>query len=169
MVREVVHAGAELLDARGEFFETADIFSVPFTYDEPKGISVLEAMSHGVPVIEPRRGALTEMVERTGGGLLVEPDDPDALGAAILSLYKDRELAAGLGQRGAEGVREHYSTARMAERALAADDSRDRHDVIRVGRVTHAEQEAGHERGEEAEQGRAGEQEGAKRGQEGGI
>ena len=45
--------------------------SVPATYDEPKGVSLLEAMACGVPVVQPRRGAFTEIVEKTGGGLLV--------------------------------------------------------------------------------------------------
>ena len=38
--------------------------SVPATYDEPKGIFLLEAMAIGVPVVQPRRGAFPEIVER---------------------------------------------------------------------------------------------------------
>ena len=44
---------------------------MPATYAEPKGLSLLEAMANGVPVVQPRRGAFPEIVERTGGGLLV--------------------------------------------------------------------------------------------------
>jgi glycosyltransferase involved in cell wall biosynthesis len=69
-------------------------------------------------VVQPRRGAFPELLRRTGGGLLVEPGDPAALAEGILTLYKDRGLARELGRRGAEGVREHYSVARMAARAL---------------------------------------------------
>ena len=54
------------------------MLSVPATYDEPKGMFLLEAMASGVPVVQPRRGAFIEIVEKTGGGLLVEPDDPDS-------------------------------------------------------------------------------------------
>ncbi len=101
-----------------DFLRSLDVLSVPGTYDEPKGIFLLEAMASGIPVVQPRRGAFPELLRRTGGGLLVEPGDPAALAEGILTLYKDRDLARELGRRGAEGVREHYSAARMADRAL---------------------------------------------------
>ena len=44
---------------------------------------LLEAMGEGVPVVQPRRGAFTEIVEKTGGGVLVPPDDPKALADAL--------------------------------------------------------------------------------------
>ena len=58
------------------------------------------------------------MLLKTGGGLLVPPGDSQSLAEAILTLWRDRALAAELGRRGAEGVREHYSVSRMAARAL---------------------------------------------------
>ena len=66
--------------------------SMPATYDEPKGFTLLEAMASSVPVVEPRRGALSEIVERTGGGLLVAPDDPDALADGLCRIWNDRSL-----------------------------------------------------------------------------
>ena len=39
------------------FLRKLDVLSVPATYDEPKGIFLLEAMACGVPVVQPRRGA----------------------------------------------------------------------------------------------------------------
>ncbi|HEX5709148.1 MAG TPA: glycosyltransferase family 4 protein, partial [Pyrinomonadaceae bacterium] len=101
-----------------EFLRSLDVLSVPATYDEPKGIFLLEAMACGVPVVQPRRGAFTEIVERTGGGLLVESDDAGALAEGILSLYEDPSRAGALGRAGARGVRAHYAVAGMAERAL---------------------------------------------------
>jgi glycosyltransferase involved in cell wall biosynthesis len=101
-----------------DFFRRLDVFSLPATYDEPKGLSVLEALASGVPAVLPRRGAFTEIVERAGGGLLAEPDSAEALAAGIHRLWKEPELASRLGRAGARGVREHYSVARMADRAL---------------------------------------------------
>jgi glycosyltransferase involved in cell wall biosynthesis len=101
-----------------DFLRRLDVLSVPATYDEPKGIFLLEAMACGVPVVQPRRGAFTEIVEKTQGGLLVEPDDTEALAAGIIKLYKNPQLAATLGRGGLRGVREHYSVARMADAAL---------------------------------------------------
>ena len=109
-----------VLDRPGKirFLQSADVFSVPVTYDEPKGLSVLEAMANGTPVVQPSRGAFPEMLEKTGGGLLVPPDDPVALAEGLRSLLLDRERAARLGRAGAEGVRRHYNAATMARRTL---------------------------------------------------
>jgi glycosyltransferase involved in cell wall biosynthesis len=101
-----------------DFLRNLDVLCVPATYDEPKGLFLLEAMANGVPVIQPRRGAFPEIVEKTGGGILVEPDDTASLAEGIFRLWKEPELLAQLGRRGVEGVREHYSARRMAARAL---------------------------------------------------
>ena len=99
------------VDRRGKvgFLRGIDVMSMPATYDEPKGFTLLEAMASGVPVVEPRRGALSEIVERTGGGLLVAPDDPDALADGLCRIWNDRSLRDELGRRGREGVRRHYT------------------------------------------------------------
>ena len=97
------------LDRAGkiEFLRSLSILSVPSTYDEPKGIFLLEAMASGVAVVQPRRGAFPEILERTGGGVMVEPGDAASLADGIYGLWKNPELAAELGRRGAEGVRGH--------------------------------------------------------------
>ena len=101
-----------------EFLRDLDVMSVPCTYDEPKGLSVLEAMANGVPVVQPKRGAFPEILGRTGGGILVEPDDAGSLAQGIHGLWKDRERLAELGRRAAQGVRDHYGVGQMAARAL---------------------------------------------------
>jgi len=102
------------------FLRSLDVMSMPATYDEPKGVSLLEAMACGVPLVQPRRGAFTEIVERTGGGLLVQPDDPQSLANAILRLARDSKLSHDLSTNGFRGVREHYTAAHMADKVLAA-------------------------------------------------
>jgi glycosyltransferase involved in cell wall biosynthesis len=100
------------------FLQSLDLLSVPATYDEPKGMFLLEAMACGVPLVQPRRGAFTEIIEKTNSGLLVEPDNPQSLADGILRLSKDPALAAKLGQSGLENVRKFYSVERMADRAV---------------------------------------------------
>ena len=101
------------------FLQSLSVLSVPSPYDEPKGIYLLEAMANGVPVVQPRRGAFTEIIEATGGGLLVDPDDPDALAHGILSLWENPAKRNDLGRRGSEAVRERFSAAKMAQNAVA--------------------------------------------------
>jgi glycosyltransferase involved in cell wall biosynthesis len=106
-----------------DFLRKLDVMSLPATYDEPKGVSLLEAMACGVPLVQPRRGAFTEIVESTGGGLLVQPDDPQSLAEGILKIAKNKELAEELSANGFQGVREHYTAAHMADRVLEAYES----------------------------------------------
>jgi glycosyltransferase involved in cell wall biosynthesis len=108
------------LDRAGKiaFLRGLDMLSVPSPYAEPKGLYLLEAMANAVPWVQPRHGAFVEIHEKTGGGLLFEPNDAADLARKILELHSRPEQAAELGHRGATGVREHYSVSRMAERAL---------------------------------------------------
>ena len=109
-----------VVDRNGKlaFLKSLDVLSVPATYDEPKGMFLLEAMACGVPVIQPRRGAFVEIVERTGGGLLVRPDDPEALADAFHRVCQTPELAAALSENGFRNVRKHYSIQAAADRLL---------------------------------------------------
>ena len=114
------------------FLQGLDILSVPSPYAEPKGLYLLEALANGVACVSPRHGTFPEVLGRTGGGLLFEPNDPGDLATQLAQLASDRQAAWELGARGAEGVRRHHSIAAMAERALevygsiGAGQSRDR-------------------------------------------
>lgn len=131
LASEFHYRGVLSKEEKIEFLQTLDLLSVPATYDEPKGIFLLEAMACGVPVVQPARGGFTEIIENTGGGLLVETDDAESLAQGILRLSKDPALTARLGESGFAKVREHYSVARMADRALEVYAS-----VVRAGRET---------------------------------
>ena len=104
------------------FLGGLNVLSVPATYDEPKGTFLLEAMGRGVPVVQPRRGAFTEIVEKTGGGVLVDPDDPASLAEGLHTLWRDRTMAETLSERAFQGVRAHYTVAHSADRLLAVYD-----------------------------------------------
>jgi glycosyltransferase involved in cell wall biosynthesis len=116
---EEFHYHGELdRETKIDFLKRMDLFSMPTTYAEPKGLSVIEAMASGTPVVQPKWGAFPEMIEKTRGGILVEPNESASLAEGILSLWKNQEYARDLGRQGAQGVRQHYHVARMAELAL---------------------------------------------------
>jgi glycosyltransferase involved in cell wall biosynthesis len=108
------------LDKSGKqaFLRDLSVFSVPGPYADPKGLFLLEAAAAGVPVVQPRHGAFPEIVEATGGGILVDPGDPERLADGILELWQDPVKRRELGARGFEGVRNRLSAAQMAESAL---------------------------------------------------
>jgi len=118
--REFEYRGEVDRAEKTAFLQTLDLFSVPATYEEPKGLFLLEAFASGVPVVQPRRGAFPEMVSKTGGGVIVDADDPAALAEGYLALWRDPARRASLGRAGAVGVREHYDVDRMAEAAERA-------------------------------------------------
>ena len=101
-----------------EFLSTLNVLSVPTTYREPKGLFVLEALANGVPVVQPAHGSFPEMLEATGGGLLVTPDSPDELAEALHGLMVDPERRARLGQTGKRSVHEGWNDRVMAEETL---------------------------------------------------
>ena len=104
--------------AKADFLSALDVLSVPATYDEPKGMFLLEAMACGIPVVQPRRGAFTEIVERTGGGLLVAPDSAPAIAEGLYALWRDQGLRRRLGRQALEGVRAHHGIASSTQRLL---------------------------------------------------
>jgi len=104
--------------AKLEYVRELSVLSVPGAYADPKGLFLLEAMASGVPIVQPRRGAATEIVETTGGGILVAPEDPDALAEGWLGLLSNPGTRRALADRGYDGVRAHYSAAGMRDRAL---------------------------------------------------
>ena len=116
LILEGVVERVEELDRKGkaEFLRSLDVLSVPTVYREPKGLFVLEALACGVPVVQPAHGAFPEMIEETGGGLLVEPGSPSALADGLKRLMDDPALRRELGSRGRESVRRRFDEATMA-------------------------------------------------------
>jgi glycosyltransferase involved in cell wall biosynthesis len=94
----VQHRGYIRDDERPALYAGATALILP-SFFEGFGLPVLEAMTVGVPVIASDRGALPEVLG--DAGLLVSPDDPEELAAAMQRVSTDSRLAATLGARGA--------------------------------------------------------------------
>ena len=115
---EFHYAGTVDREAKVRFLRELDVLSVPSGYHEPKGLYVLEAMASGVPVVEPNHGAFPEMLRATCGGILCASERPADVADAIMELWHDPERARSYGARGAEGVRNAYTMAHMADATL---------------------------------------------------
>ena len=93
----------------------ADVLVHPARW-EGFGLALLEAMLAGLPVVASRVSSIPEIVADGETGVLVPPDDPAALRAAIESVLAD---PGELGASGRERARREFSVAQMAERTLA--------------------------------------------------
>ncbi|MBN2508181.1 MAG: glycosyltransferase family 4 protein [Verrucomicrobia bacterium] len=100
------------------FYGELTVFSVPALYGEAFGLYVIEALAAGVPVVQPRHAAFPEILAATGGGVLCEPGDADALAEALSSLLRDPARADELGRNGQRIVREQFTAERMARDVL---------------------------------------------------
>jgi len=101
--------------AKVQFLRSLDIFCVPALYGEAFGLYVIEALAAGVPVAQPRAAAFPELIEATGGGVLYEPGDVEALAGAIESLVTNPEKRRALGDAGRQVVWQAFNAGRMAE------------------------------------------------------
>jgi len=88
-----------------DWLRAADVVVVP-SRREPLGLAAVEALACATPVIASNVGGLREVVRDGENGLLVPPEDPDALAAALGRLL-DPELRARLGDAGPASVADH--------------------------------------------------------------
>jgi glycosyltransferase involved in cell wall biosynthesis len=102
-----------------EFLRSLDVFSTPALYGEAFGLYVIEAMAAGVPVVQPKHGGFTEIVEETRGGLICAPD-AGALADGIEALLLDAARRRELGRQGRQAVAARFSARQMAADTLAA-------------------------------------------------
>jgi glycosyltransferase involved in cell wall biosynthesis len=117
------------LRAKIDFLQTLTMLSVPEKHPVSCGLYVLEALAAGVPVVQPASGVFPELLEMTGGGVLYEPNNAEALAEALEPLLLDPEHARQLGEQGQKAVYEKFDikqTARDLMRIYAKviDDSR---------------------------------------------
>jgi glycosyltransferase involved in cell wall biosynthesis len=95
-----------------ERYRRAAIFCLP-SRQEGFGIVFLEAMACGKPVVAARAGAVPETVADGECGLLLDPDDPEALARALTALLRDPDLRQEMGEAGRRMVK-RYGADRVA-------------------------------------------------------
>ena len=81
-------------------------------------LAVVEAMAAGLPVVASDVGGLSEVVEHGTTGLLVPPDDPQALAKALRELLTDPDRARAMGQAGRTRVEQLYTMSSMVDRLI---------------------------------------------------
>ncbi|MGH9868957.1 MAG: glycosyltransferase family 4 protein [Candidatus Polarisedimenticolia bacterium] len=101
------------------FLRSLDVMSVPTVWREPKGLSILEAMANGVPVVQPAHGVFPDVLQDTGGGVLTIPGSAPDLAGALERLMEDPPGREAMGERGRHAVLSRYTDAAMARATLS--------------------------------------------------
>jgi glycosyltransferase involved in cell wall biosynthesis len=94
-----------------EAWRRCSVAVAPSVWPEPFGVVVLEAMICARPVIASRAGGLAEIVVDGETGLLVPPDDPEALAKALRRLLADQDLRQKMGLAGKRRAEEFRASA----------------------------------------------------------
>jgi glycosyltransferase involved in cell wall biosynthesis len=108
--------GVYLLGREGDvaaWYGRAELLVHPARW-EGFGLALLEAMLAGLPVVATRVSSIPEIVVDGETGLLLPPDDDEALAAAVDRVLADPDLARRLGEAGLRRAREEFSVDRMA-------------------------------------------------------
>src|SRR5205807_9332006 len=90
--------------------------------EEATSILMLEAMACGKPVIASRIGGLSEVIEHCRTGLLVPPEDSDALAASVVTTLSDPVLGRKLGAEARDFVVRGHSWDIVAQRTSSLYD-----------------------------------------------
>ena len=127
-LREHIHeAGCEAIievlgtlsiDEKDRALALADCLVLP-SYAEGLPMAVLEAMSHGIPVIATGVGAIPEVITDGREGFLIDPGDVQALADRMLKLFTDPDLRIRMGRAARRRVEEEYSLDAMVGRTMS--------------------------------------------------
>ncbi len=111
-------AGSVPFDEMAPLYGRCSVFCLP-TLAEAFGISLVQAMACGRPVVASRVGGVPEVVRDGETGLLVPPRSPDLLAAALVRLLSDADLRRTMGARGRRLCEEIYDWEAVVDRVEA--------------------------------------------------
>ena len=99
------------------YYSAFDIFVLP-TLSEGLGITILEAMSFGLPVLASAAGGITEVITHERNGILIEPGDINELRTALQFLLDNPAKAKQYGCRAKEDIKKTFANNRMIQETI---------------------------------------------------
>lgn len=95
-----------------KYLSRFDLYVQP-SLSESFGLAICQAMSVGLPIIATNTGGIPEVVTQDRSGILVEPEDPNALAGAILDLLRNPALARKMGTFASKEVKLRFNVKDM--------------------------------------------------------
>jgi len=109
---------AARLRAQADIFTAHNQFGPVTRQEEAFGVSIVEAMADGIPVITGDSGSIGELMTDGEQGALIEPGDIEAHARAFEQLAAAPDSRARMGHNGWQRVRDHFSSEREARRLV---------------------------------------------------
>jgi glycosyltransferase involved in cell wall biosynthesis len=99
------------------YYSQCELFALPSLF-EPFGMTALEAMACGRPVVASKFGGIRNVITSGESGLLVDPQNDQEFAGAMQKLLQDKEMSDRLRETGRKIIQEKYSWEAIAERHL---------------------------------------------------
>ncbi len=99
-----------------DLYYLADVFVSPAVWDEPLGLTIIEAMASKTPVVVTRRGGVTMAVKDGVTGLFVRSRNSTEIAEAVNKLFDNDMLRMKMGERGRKIVEERFTWTKIAAR-----------------------------------------------------
>lgn len=103
---------------RKVFFNKVSVVTVPVRNGEAFGMYLLESMASGIPVVQPGLGAFPEIVNFAGGGIIYQPNTPEALCQALAGLLSEQDKLDTLSANGRKGVELKFNIHNQAKEMI---------------------------------------------------
>ena len=114
----VIFAGFVSREEKVRYYKSCHVFCAPSTGGESQGIVLLEAMAAGKPVVASSIEGYRGVLEGTGAGVLVPPEDDAALARALVRFLDNESLREEAGESGLQAA-QGYSWEKIAAQILA--------------------------------------------------
>lgn len=98
------------------FYERADVFVVPSIWDEPLGLTILEAMAAHTPVVATRKGGVMTIINEGVNGFLVRARNSSEISDMVNLLLADEKLRKTIGEAAYKTVVDKFSWEKIAQK-----------------------------------------------------
>jgi len=103
---------------RKNFLKRVQLISVPVLNGEAFGIYLTEAMASGIPVVQPALGAFPEIINKAGGGVIYEPNTPEALSKVWADLLDNPKKIEQLSNEARSSIEKHFDINVQTEKLV---------------------------------------------------
>ncbi|MBL7070069.1 MAG: glycosyltransferase family 4 protein [Candidatus Omnitrophica bacterium] len=117
-VKDNVLIDSYSLDDMPKLYAASSVCVYPSTASEPFGLTMLEALSSGKPMIVTNTGGMPEIIKEGVNGFIVPIKDFESLASRIIQLLRDDDLRERLGNTGRQMVEQQYTKEIVAHNTL---------------------------------------------------